>query len=556
MSNSAIYFHPDGYVTNRADLKGRHVAGESFLTGFMRHAGSAELVCCAEDQDLAAGFYDLAQRHAPGKPVRLVTQDALEQLAEPGCLFIPGANIEQFAWNRRRVGQRTYSLCGVTHTTAENPPLCGGLLTGPIQPWDAVICASESARSSVEAVLLPYADYLQHRLGATRLPMPRLPVIPLGIDTGYFRPVAGAREEERAKLGIEPDDIAVLYVGRLSFHAKAHPIPMYMALQKAAQKMAQKTGRRLHLIQAGWFGHENIARGFVESAVRYCPDVNVLFVDGRLPETRQRIWAAGDIFTSLVDNVQETFGLTPVEAMAAGMPCVISDWNGYRETVRDGVDGFRVPTLIPPAGTGWDLADLYARGREDYDHYIGRTVHMVAVDVDAAAEAYARLAEDDGLRRSMGAAAQKRAAEFDWAAIIPRYQAVWAELAELRVRETEIAPWPGHQAMPPQSHPLWPDPMAMFAAYPTNQLSGTSRLVRTAEASSQLLADLEANSLNSLADGVISPRPDLELALQLFAPPVGANVDALLAQLPAERRLRMLRSLVYLVKFGLLRVLP
>jgi hypothetical protein len=137
MSNSAIYFHPDGYVTNRADLKGRHVAGESFLTGFLRHAGSAELVCCAEDEELAAGFYELAQRHAPGRPVRLVTQDRLERLSEPGCLFIPGANIEQFAWSRRRVGQRTYSLCGVTHTTAENPSLCGGLLTGPIQPWDA-----------------------------------------------------------------------------------------------------------------------------------------------------------------------------------------------------------------------------------------------------------------------------------------------------------------------------------------------------------------------------------------------------------------------------------
>ena len=556
MSNSAIYFHPDGYVTNRADLKGRHVAGESFLTGFLRHAGSTELVCCAEDEDHATGFYELAQRHAPGKPIRLVTHETLGQLAEPGCLFIPGANIEQFAWTRRRFGQRMYSLCGVTHTTAESPPLCGGLLTGPIQAWDAVICASESARSSVEAVLLPYADYLQHRLGATRLPMPRLPVIPLGIDTGYFQPVPGAREEERAKLGIDPDDIVVLFVGRLSFHAKAHPIPMYMALQKAAQKIAQRTGRRLHLVQAGWFGHEEIARHFAESATRYCPDVNVLFVDGRPAETRQRIWAVGDIFTSLVDNVQETFGLTPVEAMAAGLPCVISDWNGYRETVRDGVDGFRIPTLMPPVGTGWDLADYYARGRQNYDFYIGRTVHMVAVDVEAAAEAYARLAEDDGLRRSMGVAARARAAEFDWSAIIPRYQEVWAELAELRAREAEIAPWPGQQAMPPQSNPLWPDPMAMFAAYPTHTLASTSRLVRTPEASSQRLAELMDDGLNSLADIVISPRQDLELALQAFAPPAGTTVDALLAQLPAERRLVLLRSLAFLVKFGLLRVQP
>ena len=30
--------------------------------------------------------------------------------------------------------------------------------------------------------------------------------------------------------------------------------------------------------------------------------------------------------------------------MAAGVPLVVSDWNGYRDLVRNGIDGFRVPT--------------------------------------------------------------------------------------------------------------------------------------------------------------------------------------------------------------------
>ena len=58
-------------------------------------------------------------------------------------------------------------------------------------------------------------------------------------------------------------------------------------------------------------------------------------------------WAAADIFLSLVDNPQETFGLAPVEAMAAGVPVVVSDWDGYRYTVSDGVEGFRISTLSP-----------------------------------------------------------------------------------------------------------------------------------------------------------------------------------------------------------------
>jgi glycosyltransferase involved in cell wall biosynthesis len=33
--------------------------------------------------------------------------------------------------------------------------------------------------------------------------------------------------------------------------------------------------------------------------------------------------------------------------MAAGIPVVVSDWDGYKDTVRDGVDGFRIPTFKP-----------------------------------------------------------------------------------------------------------------------------------------------------------------------------------------------------------------
>ena len=551
MSNAAIYYHPDGYVTARTDLKGRHVAGESFLTGFLRHSGLPEFFCSGHDRELTGGFFDLVAKYAPCRPAKLIRDSELQGLAEPGCLFIPGANIEQFTWTRRRVGQRLYSICGVTHTTAEHPPMYGGLVTGPIQPWDALICASEAARSSIEAILLPYADYLRHRLGAAQIPMPRLPVIPLGIDTAAYRVTDKARKKERERLGIGPEDIAVLFMGRLSSHAKAHPIPMYMALEKAAQK----TGRRLVLILAGWFGHEAVEKAFNEAVGRYCPSVTVLHVDGRIAENRTGIWAAADIFTSLVDNIQETFGLTPVEAMAAGLPGVISDWNGYRETVRHGIDGFCIPTLLPPGGTAQDIVTDYAFGKRNYDYFVGQVGQIASVDIDAAAEAYAKLATDPVLRRSMGEAARAQAARFDWKAIIPRYLEVWAELAEIRARATEIAPWPGGLAMPPQSNPLWPDPTVKFASYPSAQLGGGTRLSRTEQASGALLTDILADPLNSLADGILSPRADLDFALEALSPPHGLSVDSLLARLPEERRLLMARSLVFLLKFGLLRPL-
>ena len=160
---------------------------------------------------------------------------------------------------------------------------------------------------------------------------------------------------------------------------------------------------------AGWFpGGESDYSCYQEAAQCHAPDVLVHFLDGKNPEVVRCCWAAADLFLSLVDNPQETFGLAPVEAMAAGLPVVVSDWDGYRYTVNDGVEGFRVPTLAPAhARQGEELALQHDHGLLTYQDYVGAVAQHVAVDVEAAAVAIARLAEDPALRQRMGEAAAK-----------------------------------------------------------------------------------------------------------------------------------------------------
>ncbi|MBN8546462.1 MAG: glycosyltransferase [Ignavibacteria bacterium] len=75
--------------------------------------------------------------------------------------------------------------------------------------------------------------------------------------------------------------------------------------------------------------------------------------------------------------IEETFGVSTVEAMSCGVPCIVSKTGGLQFLVEDGVSGFHVPVK----------------------------------DYEAIADVLERLILDEELRRNSGAAARKRVEE-------------------------------------------------------------------------------------------------------------------------------------------------
>jgi glycosyltransferase involved in cell wall biosynthesis len=72
---------------------------------------------------------------------------------------------------------------------------------------------------------------------------------------------------------------------------------------------------------------------------------NVLFA-GSAADVRPYL-AAADVF--VLSSDREGLPLVLLEAMAFGLPCVVSDAGGAREAVRDGVNGFVVEPGSAPA---------------------------------------------------------------------------------------------------------------------------------------------------------------------------------------------------------------
>jgi phosphatidyl-myo-inositol alpha-mannosyltransferase len=119
---------------------------------------------------------------------------------------------------------------------------------------------------------------------------------------------------------------------------------------------------------------------------------------------RQRVMMLGTLDHAVVPAVlagadvavaaatgQESFGYSIVEAMAAGVPVVATEIEGYREVATDGVDAL----LVPPN------------------------------DPDALAAAIGRVLDDPALRASLVEAGSRRAASFDWSTVVERVEEVY-----------------------------------------------------------------------------------------------------------------------------------
>jgi alpha-maltose-1-phosphate synthase len=555
---TAIYFHPEAYSTSGPKLMGRNAAGDSFLRGFFKFSiKSSTLYTQVSTKNHAEQFVDLAAAYKRAEHVKSFDSRNLSGAAEAQNIYYPGPDIGSHANHRALFGDHRWGLCGITHTTSSAGAMDAitDWITSPVQPWDAVICTSTAVKKNVEAVLQAQVDSLKERLGITKIVLPQLPVIPLGVHTEDFSYTSEQRAEARATLSASEDTLVVLYTGRLSFHAKAHPLAMYQALENAAQG----TGKEVVLVECGWHANDYIEKAFSAGAQMASPSVRVVTLDGRVAENRETAWASADLFCSLSDNIQETFGIVPIEAMAAGLPVVVSDWDGYKDTVRDGIDGFRIPTLAPAPGLAGDLAHRHALEIDTYDKYCGHSSSLVAIHAQKLTNAFIELFKSPELRNKMGEAGRLRATQsYDWRTIIPRYEELWGEQTKIRLAAKKAQE--EDTKSKPSAPQVWParlDPTIGFANYPTQHLTLVTELTLVEPSAAQALAKLAQYKELAMVNYAHFVFPTEDEIKQVFevaekALPNSCTADALLVNIEAKRRPYVLRGLAWLCKLGLL----
>ena len=232
--------------------------------------------------------------------------------------------------------------------------LAGPVLRQVSRRIDAAIAVSDAAASFVRRV--------------ARVP---IEIVPNGVDVRAFArpgpPVEGL-----------PVGRKILWVNRLD------PQKGFEIMVRAFEMLASQL-EDVRLLVAG-DGRDRVVVRSLPPSVR-----GRILRLGSVPHAElPRYHAAADVFASPAVG-QESFGIVLVEAMAAGVPVVATDIPGYREVVRDGVDGLLVP----------------------------------ANDATALASAIRRVLSEPALASALASAGRTRAETYSWDAVVPRLEAVY-----------------------------------------------------------------------------------------------------------------------------------
>jgi glycosyltransferase involved in cell wall biosynthesis len=165
------------------------------------------------------------------------------------------------------------------------------------------------------------SEHYRRRWIERGIPADKLRIFPRGLDTSLFNPTRRTGEF-REKFGAPNGEPVLLYVGRIS---KEKDLDMVAAAYRKVREKHPST--RLAFVGDGPYLKE--LRDSLPDAV---------FTGYLSGGDLAKAFASADIF--VFPSTTDTFGNVVLEAMASGLPAIVSDQGGPRELVKNGITGY------------------------------------------------------------------------------------------------------------------------------------------------------------------------------------------------------------------------
>jgi len=226
-----------------------------------------------------------------------------------------------------------------------------------------------------------------------RADLDKIVVIPPGVDLERFRPIA--KDVAKREVGIPCGDKTILFVGRIEPLKGIDTMLRAMALIQERYPEAV-TNTCMAIIGGDPWAEDPDEEMARLQALRHELDIHdlVTFLGSRDQDILPNYYAAAEMV--IMPSHYESFGMVALEAMAMGTPVIASDVGGLAFLVKDGVNGFHVPSRDP----------------------------------EALAERIYTLLTDPNCRGSLGRQAREYAQQFAWPIIVERMMRVYENVLQ------------------------------------------------------------------------------------------------------------------------------
>ncbi len=164
-----------------------------------------------------------------------------------------------------------------------------------------------------------------------KIPEGKIKVIHNGVDINKFKPAEGKRKV-KAELGFNPDDIAIVSVGRL--YARKGLFTLIQSMPAVIKRFP-----KAKFIISGK-GQSDEMKKLIAHAERIGVKNNIVFT-GYYPDKKlPKLYQAADVFAFSTFYEHHPFAV--LEALATGLPVVTTTVGGIPETIESGRNGFLV----------------------------------------------------------------------------------------------------------------------------------------------------------------------------------------------------------------------
>jgi D-inositol-3-phosphate glycosyltransferase len=407
---------------------GTLVTGESFYQALLEYGSFDEYHFVVDPTGVPSFQKGLSQFSCDSHRVKLIKRTELPSYlnrTKYSIFFSCLPGLDKLSYLRGQYSDRCFPICALAHSISYQDfleDLFFNNMIADLYPFDSLICTSTAQFEAIKNLNESVIDSFRKEKGWALEFGGRLDLLPLGLDARTYGETNAAQARE--SLHLPKEKIIILYFGRFSIYDKMDLHPLLIAF-----KGLLREGGNIMLVFAGRDAQTKYGNKIEEMSKEMGLAPNVKFYLNPSLDEKKLIYSACDIFISPSDNVQESFGLTILEAMASGKPVIASDWNGYRDLVIHNETGFLIPTYWADCNRDVYLLSR-VHGDRGTDHL--HLAQSVAVDIKKMSEYLSILIKDGELRLKFGRNGRNRVAQtFDWRVLIPRYEDLWKELFEL-----------------------------------------------------------------------------------------------------------------------------